>query len=290
MMDQSDYKECLPPGWLSPFLEPFWVRRVSGSVSFFPQGVFELLFHSMPLTYSSAFHEPKTVPAGVSLVGQQLSAYEISSMQPQWVLGVRLKPFAYFQPHQLAASEVKNTLESMQYIFAANRELESLLLSLNTWPAQLLEGQFQSALTKLMPWLKRLFYNHDFVLPELLRAKTNTILDARGNIQVADICQQFEISKVTLRNHFVSKIGMSPKELCKVWRMNSFLLNASHYPGDLTSSALLSGYFDQAHLNREFKAVIGQTPKAYLTAQSGYDKHQSSQVVYSRFIGDYDPF
>ncbi|MCG7537356.1 helix-turn-helix domain-containing protein [Pseudoalteromonas sp. OOF1S-7] len=289
-MEQLDYKELLPPDWLSPFLEPFWIRRVSGSASFFPQGVFELLFHSMPLTYSSVIHEPKAVPAGVSLVGQQLSAYRISSAQPQWVVGVRLKPFAYFQPQQLAASEVKNTIESMQHVFGISRELETLLGWLKACPEQLLEVQFQRVMAKLMPWLKRLFYSSEFAFPELLRAKTNTILDARGNILIADICQQFATSKVTLRNHFVSKIGLSPKELCKVWRMNSFLLNASHYPGDLTGAALASGYFDQAHLNREFKTVIGLTPKAYLAAQNGYDKHQSSQVIYSRFIGHYDPF
>ncbi|WP_125783633.1 AraC family transcriptional regulator [Pseudoalteromonas rubra] len=289
-MEQLDYKEILPPDWLSSFVEPFWIRRVSGCASFFPQGVFELLFHSMPLTYSSVIHEPKAVPAGVSLVGQQLTAYKISSAQPQWVVGVRLKPFAYFQPQQLAASEVKNTIESMQHVFGNSRELDTLVEWLKACPEQLPEIQLQRIMAKLMPWLKRLFYSPDFVFPERLRAKTNTILDARGNILIADICEQFEVSKVTLRNHFVSKIGLSPKELCKVWRMNSFLLNASHYPGDLTGAALASGYFDQAHLNREFKAVIGLTPKAYLTTQNGYDKHQSSQVVYSRFIGHYDPF
>ncbi|WP_125721131.1 AraC family transcriptional regulator [Pseudoalteromonas rubra] len=289
-MEQFDYKEILPPDWLSSFVEPFWIRRVSGCASFFPQGVFELLFHSMPLTYSSVIHEPKAVPAGVSLVGQQLTAYKISSAQPQWVVGVRLKPFAYFQPQQVAASEVKNTIESMQHVFGNSRELDTVLEWLKACPEQLPETQFQRIMATLMPWLKRLFYCPDFTFPERLRAKTNTILDARGNILIADICEQFEISKVTLRNHFVSKIGLSPKELCKVWRMNSFLLNASHYPGDLTGAALASGYFDQAHLNREFKSVIGLTPKAYLTAQNGYDKHQSSQVVYSRFIGHYDPF
>ncbi|QTL33993.1 AraC family transcriptional regulator [Pseudoalteromonas viridis] len=289
-MEQFDYKEILPPDWLSSFVEPFWIRRVSGCAAFFPQGVFELLFHSMPLTYSSVIHEPKAVPAGVSLVGQQLTAYKISSAQPQWVVGVRLKPFAYFQPQQLAASEVKNTIESMLHVFGNSRELDTLVEWLKACPEQLPEIQFQRIMATLMPWLKRLFYSPDFVFPERLRAKTNTILDARGNILITDICEQFEVSKVTLRNHFVSKIGLSPKELCKVWRMNSFLLNASHYPGDLTGAALASGYFDQAHLNREFKAVIGLTPKAYLTAQNGYDKHQSSQVVYSRFIGHYDPF
>ncbi|WP_046003502.1 helix-turn-helix domain-containing protein [Pseudoalteromonas rubra] len=289
-MEQLDYKEILPPDWLSSFVEPFWIRRVSGCASFFPQGVFELLFHSMPLTYSSVSHKPKTVPAGVSLVGQQLTAYKISSAQPQWVVGVRLKPFAYFQPQQLAASEIKNTIESMQHVFANSRELDTLVEWLKACPEQLPEIQCQRIMATLMPWLKRLFYSPDFAFPELLRAKTNTILDARGNILIADICEQFEVSKVTLRNHFVSKIGLSPKELCKVWRMNSFLLNASHYPGDLTGAALASGYFDQAHLNREFKAVIGLTPKAYLAGQNVYDKHQSSQVVYSRFIGHYDPF
>jgi methylphosphotriester-DNA--protein-cysteine methyltransferase len=58
-------------------------------------------------------------------------------------------------------------------------------------------------------------------------------------------------------------VGISPKRCCNIVRAHAFL---KHLPegSRLTGYAYDSGYYDQAHLIREFKLITGLTPSQYL--------------------------
>ncbi|MEO2266450.1 helix-turn-helix transcriptional regulator [Pseudoalteromonas pernae] len=286
----ADYIEVKPPAWLSPYIEAFWLRKVSGSVSLFPQGVFDLLLHNEPLSYCGINSQNSSLRAGMSLLGQQLYAYHITSSQPQWVLAVRLKPFAFFQQSHIRAYDIKNGCESVNELFISSYNFEPLFTWLNALNDQVDNDEISRGIHLLAPWLQTQFCSSHFALSPTLRAQTNSILDTRGNILISDICQRFDTSKVTLRSHFMSHVGLLPKELCKVWRINHFLLHAANSNLNLTEASYNAGYFDQAHLNREFKSMFGQTPKAFLKSQVVSTPQIASLSIQNRFSGQYDPF
>ncbi len=224
------------------------------------------------------------------MLGQQLYAYQITSKHPQWVLAARIKPFAFFQQSHISAYEIKNTCESTNELLAHSSNFEPLYTWLQSLGNEVSLDEMSKGVCMLMPWLKAQFYNDRYTLSPILRAQTNSILDTRGDILIGEICQRFDTSKVTLRNHFMSHIGLLPKELCKVWRINHFLLQAADPSISLTEAALDAGYFDQAHLNREFKSMFAQTPKAYLKSHAVGLPHINNHAIQSRFSGQYDPF
>ena len=72
-----------------------------------------------------------------------------------------------------------------------------------------------------------------------------------------------------LERQFIQKIGMSPKQLGKVIRLQSALKSMlNRRSGTLTDIAYESDYYDQAHFIKDFKEFTGTTPKQFLGAES----------------------
>lgn len=62
-----------------------------------------------------------------------------------------------------------------------------------------------------------------------------------------------------LENRFRAEIGLTPKGAARVMRLRKVLrLMAADLP--VAGIAAECGFSDQAHLNREFKSMIGRTP------------------------------
>lgn len=291
-MSALNYIELPPPAWLSNSVEVFWCRKLSHRVLFLPQGVFDLIIHNQPLNYSAVNKQDtfSSVPAGISLLGQQVNAYNLDSTQAQWIFGIRLKPFSFLKQNFISSLEAKNTLESVTHLLSQHPFLFALLPLLEQLSEQTLQTDVPVLIKQVCPWLHSQFIANDFIISPILRAQTNAILTARGDIQISDICHHFSVSKVTLRQHFLNNIGLLPKELCKIWRLNNFLLETQNHQQTLTDSAINAGYFDQAHLNREFKSLLGQTPKTYLQSQSYQNNLAVQASINKRFVGEYDPF
>lgn len=68
----------------------------------------------------------------------------------------------------------------------------------------------------------------------------------------------------TLQRQFADAIGVSPKWVIKRFRLQDAAdrLSADEHV-DLAALALELGYFDQAHLARDFRAIVGRPPAAY---------------------------
>ncbi|QNA72988.1 AraC family transcriptional regulator [Streptomyces sp. So13.3] len=69
-----------------------------------------------------------------------------------------------------------------------------------------------------------------------------------------------------LENRFRAEIGLTPKGAARVMRLRKVLrLMAADLP--VAGIAAECGFSDQAHLNREFKAMIGRTPRQFRHAR-----------------------
>jgi AraC-like DNA-binding protein len=86
--------------------------------------------------------------------------------------------------------------------------------------------------------------------------------------RLADLCQLAGLGQRTLQRMFLQYAGVSPTWVIRRYR----LLEAAESvrEGNRVSWAEVAaglGYADQAHLTRDFRAAIGQTPAAYAQAQ-----------------------
>jgi AraC-like DNA-binding protein len=89
---------------------------------------------------------------------------------------------------------------------------------------------------------------------------------AHGSADVDAIARAANVSPRQFRRRCLEVTGLSPKHLCRVLRFRHASELAARTPGLKWSLiALEAGYFDQAHLIRDFREFTGRSPMSVLS-------------------------
>jgi AraC-like DNA-binding protein len=88
------------------------------------------------------------------------------------------------------------------------------------------------------------------------------ILRTRGQARIDAIAQSLGWSPRRIERAFLREIGVRPKLYARIVRLNAVLakLDATER-ASAVDLALEAGYFDQAHLLRDFRLLAGRTPR-----------------------------
>jgi AraC-like DNA-binding protein len=94
-------------------------------------------------------------------------------------------------------------------------------------------------------------------------------LDATGGAaSIGELRAHVGMSKARLAGRFREQVGLTPKLYARVVRFHQTLgILQSGGPGRLTDVALDGQFYDQPHMNAEFRALGGLTPREFLAAR-----------------------
>ncbi|MGW0838932.1 helix-turn-helix domain-containing protein [Streptomyces sp. NPDC002787] len=81
-----------------------------------------------------------------------------------------------------------------------------------------------------------------------------------GARPIARIADEVGWSQGYLIRRFTQQIGLTPKASARVLRFRHAVAMLGHGAASLTEISAACGFYDQAHLNREFRAIAGTTP------------------------------
>lgn len=97
-----------------------------------------------------------------------------------------------------------------------------------------------------------------------LAAAVAHVQSTRGRVSVQEAADAVGWSTRHLRSVFAEQVGLSPKRFARIVRIRQAVrrLQVSDPPG-LAALALDSGFCDQAHMTREFRALLGEPPGAF---------------------------
>jgi AraC-like DNA-binding protein len=102
--------------------------------------------------------------------------------------------------------------------------------------------------------------------PDGVERAIAAITAAHGAVDVDDIARQANLSPRQFRRRCLEATGLAPKHLCRVLRFRRARELAAREPGLKWSLiAVDAGYFDQAHLIRDFREFTGRPPMAVLS-------------------------
>jgi len=121
-------------------------------------------------------------------------------------------------------------------------------------------------------WLKMVDKANRFVetLPTQHPAATETVDSAiqllqqhQGQLTIPSLAQQLAISDRQLNRLFRRAVGLSPKHYGRIVRFQSVCQQLQRAETSIAEVAITAGYTDQAHLCKEFKQLMGITPRTY---------------------------
>ncbi|MFF7452357.1 MULTISPECIES: helix-turn-helix domain-containing protein [unclassified Streptomyces] len=82
---------------------------------------------------------------------------------------------------------------------------------------------------------------------------------------VGEVARQLAVSERQLRNLFAEGVGLSPKHYARIERVHAVLAHAPTSPWAELAAA--TGYYDQAHMTADFRALMGVPPRSYFTGR-----------------------
>jgi AraC-like DNA-binding protein len=98
------------------------------------------------------------------------------------------------------------------------------------------------------------------------------LVGAGGTVPVQDLASDVGWTRRHFSERFAREVGLSPKQAARVVRFGRATamlhrLGRPGEPGGLAEVAQACGYFDQAHLSNEFRALAGCTPRTWMAEE-----------------------
>lgn len=108
-------------------------------------------------------------------------------------------------------------------------------------------------------------FNQPSTIDHIVKTTIDALLSTNGSSPLKEILSEDLSKRRQLERKFLKQIGISPKQLSKVIRLQTalkMLLNQNNET--LTRIAYESEYYDQSHFIRDFKEFTGTNPKEFL--------------------------
>jgi AraC-like DNA-binding protein len=107
--------------------------------------------------------------------------------------------------------------------------------------------------------------NEKNTISNIVKSTVDALLKTNGTTPINVLLKNDTSKRRQLERHFKKQIGISPKQLGKAIRLQATLnLLLNRKSETLTDIAYQSEYFDQNHFTKDFKELVGFTPKEFL--------------------------
>ncbi len=255
-----NYQVFEPSETLKAFVKCYWTLEFPAEVnpqkqSIVPDGCVEMIFHQGDLYRQYLNNGESILQPKCFVIGQLTQPLEIEPTGATNIFSVRFHPGGFLPFTLVTIKEMENVALDLTKMFGTDgHEIETKILAVTSTEEKI--KLVESFL------LNRLLDTE--TIDRVIKATVETMLTANGQISIDELSQQTNINRRQLERKFSSIVGLSPKTLSKVIRLQStlkMLLNK-----DLTSLTALAyegEYYDQAHFIKDFKEFTGKTPKEF---------------------------
>jgi AraC-like DNA-binding protein len=228
------YRELLPPPALRPYVDRFWLRAPTvGRVSaarIVPDGCIDVLIDA---------------DSGAARVVGTMTEAVVHDARTSRLAAVRFRPGG-----------------AHPFLRVGSAELTDQVLEVAALGARWLEVGAGEP-TRLVAALTRALLARDARPVDLrVRAASRRLLSARPP-RVAELARELGLSRQQLGRLFREHVGLAPKELARIARLQRALDRLRLGPAlSLAAAAVELGYYDQAHMTADFRELAGITPAA----------------------------
>ena len=248
-----NYCEIKPRYPLSRFVECFWTLEsdapATNTERILPDGCVELILN-FGAEFSQHCEGQQKLQPRHFLVGQMTGPILISPTGAVQLIGIRFHPGGTLPFLRLPLHEITDQVVDL---CSLSSKLERDLLRVTAAPALLIEkiGALEEFLTREL-----LSHEPDARLLKL----TARIVESGGLVSVDELASDAGISSRQLERRFLREVGLGPKLLGRIIRFQQVFRAVEQCDAAWAAVAIECGYYDQAHLIRDFHQFARQTP------------------------------
>jgi AraC-like DNA-binding protein len=257
-----NYQVYTPSQELQPFVKCFWSldddeKKVPVTQRVLPDGCMEMIFHYGDL-YRQYFEDGSSITQPRSFVFGQITKYiEIAPMGISGIISARFLPDGISPFIKIPVTQLENKVVSLKELFNDEGNiLEEQVINAtrNADRIKLIEEFLLSKLTE------------QNTIDTITKSCVDIIFQSQGQIGIGALAGKMNINRRNMERRFISVIGISPKQLAKVARLQATLkmLGQQKFT-NLTEIAYENGYFDQAHFIKDFREFTGMNPGSFFT-------------------------
>ena len=242
-MHYSEHRPCLEAG---RFIERFWTLEVGGALNvqrIVPDGRSELI-----LNFGAPFEAYRDgrwmLQPSWFFAGQITGPLLIRPTGPTRLIGIRFRPEGAAQLFRMPMYELADRTPSLMEI------APSLANSFN-----------DAALPAIESSLCLQARSGDPLVTEAVRR----ITQRNGAQPIGVLATHLNISIRQLERRFESRVGLPIKQFARMQRFQRVFGELETEQANWAETAIACGYYDQAHLIRDFREFAGQPPALLLS-------------------------
>ena len=255
-----NYKTYAPNTDLSPFIKCYWTLEAPEEIKpekqrIVPDGCMEMIFHYGDLYRQYLEGEKYIVQPKCFVFGQISNALEIEPTGRTGIFAVRFYPEGFSPFATIPVNEMENRAVPLQELFGDDGlHIEKAIMNASDTGSRI-----NIVETFLLNKL-----NTPEAIDRVVKSSVEIILQLNGQLPIDELSEQLKINRRQLERKFTSIIGLSPKQLSKIIKLQATLkmLSKKQFKS-LTSVAYEGGYYDQAHFIKDFKEFTGMSPKKF---------------------------
>jgi AraC-like DNA-binding protein len=255
-----NYQVYTPHPQLEPFIKCFWsldseADEQTVKQRVLPDGCMEMLFNYGD-QYLQYLEDGSTMLQPKCFVFGQISKFlEIEPTGITGILSVRFHPDGLAPFIDIPVTQFDNRVCRFDELFGEDGEvLGSEVLQADDHAKRI------AVIEKF--FLDRLLNRS--MIDDTTKSCVDMIFQSEGQLAVTELADSMNITRRNMERKFISLIGLSPKQLARVTRLQATIkmLRENRFTS-LTSLAYENGYYDQAHFIKDFKDFTGVSPKAF---------------------------
>ncbi|MBX2967245.1 MAG: AraC family transcriptional regulator [Cyclobacteriaceae bacterium] len=257
-----NYQTFQPHPDLEPLVKCYWTLEVPASTQaerqrIIPDGCIEMAFILGDDIKRYTSEDEYILQPRAMVLGQTIEPFYIEPTGYVNTFAIRFYPYGFAN---FITTPVKNL---------ANKEAPIALLFEKESAKELEQKIIRAADTNERIKIIETFLfdklNNQTTIDTIVKTTIDTLLSTKGSSPINAILKEDLSKRRQLERKFLNQIGISPKQLGKVIRLQTALkMLLNQQTENLTQIAYESQYYDQNHFIKDFKEFTGTTPKEFL--------------------------
>lgn len=256
-----NYQTFQPHPDLSPVVRCYWTLEIPAAAHqrqlVIPDGFIELFFILGDDVKRYTSGDDFIIQPREMVLGQITEPFYVEPTGYVNTFAVRFYPYGFHAFVPVAGKDLANKETPISVLFG---EKDAEALTRKIVQAADTQGRIEIMEAFLMTRL------HDEpTINNIVTTTIDAMLAGGGSSSIVSMLKGNLSRRRQLERDFIKRVGISPKQLGKVIRLQTALKSLLNNPSEkLTQVAYDSEYYDQAHFIRDFKEFTGITPKEFL--------------------------